>query len=74
MARPVRALCADCHDVKTAAFSDAHVQIDPAIIRCERCHDAHASKEPHFFKSNAHAPFAAMSCQDCHLAPQGRIK
>ena len=30
------------------------MQIDPARIHCERCHDAHASKDPHFFKSNAH--------------------
>jgi predicted CXXCH cytochrome family protein len=65
----VRTLCADCHDVKTAAFSTAHLAIDPARMRCERCHDAHGSEEPRLFKSNAHAPFAMKSCQDCHLAP-----
>ena len=54
---------------ETPAFGDAHLQIDPARIRCERCHDAHASKEPHFFKSNAHAPFAMKSCTG--LPPSG---
>jgi predicted CXXCH cytochrome family protein len=74
MTQPVRVLCAECHDVKAAAFGDAHLQIDPGIIRCERCHDAHAAKDPSFLKSNAHPPFAAKECQDCHLAPQARIK
>jgi len=72
MAKPVRTLCADCHELGTAAFSDAHAQIDPAIIRCERCHDAHASTGEHFFKANGHAPFAAKSCEDCHLPPRAR--
>lgn len=67
MTKPVRTLCAECHDPGTAAFSEAHLDIDPARIRCERCHDAHASKEPGLFKSNVHAPFAMKSCQDCHL-------
>jgi hypothetical protein len=65
-------LCADCHDLKAPAFSDAHVQIDPAVIRCERCHDAHSSKELHFFKSNVHPPFAMKSCQDCHLPSRAK--
>jgi hypothetical protein len=67
MVRPVHTLCADCHDPKTAAFGNAHLQIDPERIRCQRCHDAHASKGEHFFKDNAHPPFAMKSCQDCHL-------
>jgi predicted CXXCH cytochrome family protein len=68
MVRTVRTLCADCHDLRSPAFSEAHVQIEPERIRCERCHDAHASKDPHFFKNNAHPPFAMKSCPDCHLA------
>ena len=63
MVKPVRTLCAECHNLGTAAFSGAHLEIDPARIRCERCHDPHASKEPGFFKSNVHAPFAMKSCQ-----------
>jgi cytochrome c1 len=74
MVRPVRTLCADCHDVTDAAFGTAHIQIDPAQVKCERCHDAHASKEEHFFKSNVHPPFGMNSCQDCHLAPRAGIK
>jgi hypothetical protein len=74
MTKPVRTLCAECHDVKAPAFSEAHVQIDPSLIRCERCHDAHASKDPHFFKANTHAPFAMKSCPDCHLATGAKGK
>jgi predicted CXXCH cytochrome family protein len=70
VAQPVRTLCAECHDLGGAAFGTAHLQIDPARIRCERCHDAHASKDPKLFKANAHAPFAAKGCQDCHLPPR----
>lgn len=74
MLRPVRAVCADCHNLGAPAFGDAHMQIDPARIRCERCHDAHASKDPHFFKSNVHPPFAMKSCTDCHLAGRAGVK
>ena len=72
MTKPVRTLCAECHNLGTEAFSAAHLDIDSARIRCERCHDAHASKEPGFFKGNVHAPFAMKSCQDCHLPPRAR--
>ncbi len=68
LAKPVRQLCAECHDVTTETFSVAHVRIDPSIMRCERCHDAHASTQDHFFKPNMHAPFAMKTCTDCHLA------
>jgi predicted CXXCH cytochrome family protein len=74
LAQPVVTLCASCHDVATAAFGDAHVQIDPARMHCARCHDSHASKDPKFFKANAHAPFAAKSCTDCHLEPKPKAK
>jgi hypothetical protein len=66
--QPVGTLCADCHNVKTPQFSEAHVYIDPARMRCERCHEPHASKDPHFFKPNVHPPFGMKSCTDCHLA------
>lgn len=72
MTKPIREACAECHDLKAAAFGEAHMQIDPTKIHCERCHDAHASKEPHLFKNNVHAPFAMKSCKDCHLAPPAK--
>ena len=74
MTKPIREACAECHDLRTAAFGDAHVQIDPGRMHCERCHDAHASKELHFFKQNVHPPFAMKSCKDCHLAAPEKIK
>jgi hypothetical protein len=74
LVKPVRTLCGDCHDVKAAAFGDAHLHIDPAVMHCERCHDPHASKQPHFFKSTLHPPFEAKTCEDCHLASPARIK
>ena len=74
MAKPVLELCMGCHDVRATAFSDAHVQIDPTVMHCERCHDPHASKEPHFFKPNVHSPFLAKACTDCHLGKQGRVR
>jgi hypothetical protein len=73
MVKPIRTLCAECHEPGSAKFGEAHLQIDPARIRCERCHDAHGSKEPHFFKSNVHPPFAMKSCQDCHLPSPAKI-
>ena len=52
------------------ALDVEHLEIDPGVMRCERCHDAHASDDPKLFKANAHGPFGAGSCTDCHLAPR----
>jgi predicted CXXCH cytochrome family protein len=60
-------LCAGCHDVAEAAFSRAHLGIDPGVMNCVKCHDPHASKDPKLFKPVAHAPFAARSCEECHV-------
>jgi hypothetical protein len=53
--------------VKGKVFANAHINIDSAIIDCKSCHDPHASKDPKFFKVNIHPPFAARSCEDCHV-------
>jgi hypothetical protein len=36
-------------------------------MNCVKCHDPHASKDPALFRSNLHAPFAARSCEECHV-------
>ena len=63
-------LCADCHDLEGEAFSGAHLAIDPAVMDCMRCHAPHASQDPKLFRAEQHAPFAARSCEDCHVVPQ----
>jgi hypothetical protein len=50
------------------------VYIDPVRMHCERCHEPHASKDAHFFKSNVHPPFGMKSCTDCHLGAPARSK
>ena len=67
LTQPAGTLCGDCHDLDDAAFSGAHLGIDPAVMDCMRCHAPHASQDPKFFRANQHAPFAAGSCSDCHL-------
>jgi hypothetical protein len=37
------------------------------VMNCRNCHDPHASKDPKFFKSVVHAPFAGRSCEECHI-------
>jgi predicted CXXCH cytochrome family protein len=64
--RPQQQVCADCHDLTEAAFSTAHLGIDPEIMNCVRCHDPHASKDPRLFRATLHAPFVAGSCEECH--------
>jgi hypothetical protein len=34
---------------------------------CVSCHDPHASKDPKLFRAEAHAPFAARACEECHV-------
>jgi predicted CXXCH cytochrome family protein len=62
-----QSLCATCHDVKAADFSKVHIGIDPAVMNCVKCHEPHASKDPKLFKAEVHAPFAARSCEECHV-------
>jgi hypothetical protein len=69
MSSPQAKLCGECHDTKAAAFSAAHLGIDPAVMDCVSCHDPHASKDPKLFKSQVHAPFAGRSCEECHVVP-----
>jgi hypothetical protein len=53
--------------VTEAAFGKAHLGIDPAVMNCVKCHDPHASKDPGLFREALHAPFAARSCEECHV-------
>jgi predicted CXXCH cytochrome family protein len=63
----MQSLCAECHDVKTDAFAQAHLDINPAVMTCTNCHAPHASNDPKLFKSEQHAPFAGRSCEECHV-------
>jgi predicted CXXCH cytochrome family protein len=67
MNQPIQALCGECHDSKKATFGKAHLNIEAAVMNCRNCHDPHASKDPKFFKSVVHAPFAGRSCEECHI-------
>jgi predicted CXXCH cytochrome family protein len=62
-----QSLCSSCHDVADAAFSKAHLGIRAEVMNCVSCHDPHASKDPKLFKDEVHAPFAARSCEECHV-------
>jgi hypothetical protein len=37
------------------------------VMQCQSCHDPHASKDPKFFKSTIHPPFASRGCEECHI-------
>jgi predicted CXXCH cytochrome family protein len=67
LAQRQQELCSGCHDVKDAKFSKAHLGIEPSVMNCVRCHDPHASKDPKLFKPEVHGPFAARSCEECHV-------
>ena len=67
MAQPLSALCGECHDLNGSSFVKAHIGIKAAVMDCMSCHDPHASKDPKLFKENEHPPFAARSCDDCHI-------
>jgi len=64
---PVTALCEQCHESTKAPFEKAHLSIQASVMTCMNCHDPHASKDPKFFKNSVHAPFAARSCEECHI-------
>jgi predicted CXXCH cytochrome family protein len=67
LAQPQHTVCGECHDLKGSSFSTAHIGIDPAVMNCMNCHSPHASKDPKLFKDNMHPPFAARSCDECHV-------
>jgi predicted CXXCH cytochrome family protein len=60
-------LCGDCHDLDDVSFSSAHLGIDPAVMNCTNCHAPHSSTDPKMLKGEEHAPFAARSCEECHV-------
>jgi CO dehydrogenase/acetyl-CoA synthase gamma subunit (corrinoid Fe-S protein) len=65
--QPLQTLCGECHDLKGADFAKAHIDIKASLMDCRDCHDPHASKDPKLFKEVIHPPFAARSCEDCHI-------
>lgn len=67
---PQQALCAECHETTDAAFSASHAGISAEVMDCVKCHNPHASKDPKYFKDVMHAPFAARSCEPCHVSGQ----
>jgi len=64
---PITETCGQCHDFKKGSFSKAHLAISASVMDCRECHDPHASKDPKFFKTMTHPPFAGGSCGDCHI-------
>ena len=44
-----------------------HLNISADVMNCMDCHSPHASKDPKFFKNTVHPPFAARTCDDCHI-------
>ncbi|MGW8300486.1 MAG: cytochrome c3 family protein [Desulfobacterales bacterium] len=67
MVQPIQPLCGKCHDYKTPSFKTAHLNIDVNLMDCSKCHDAHTSTDPKFFKATVHKPFADRTCKDCHI-------
>ncbi len=69
LVRPIGTLCGECHNVESESFADAHLEIDPKVMNCMTCHAPHSSKDPKLFLDKGHAPFAARSCDVCHMVP-----
>jgi predicted CXXCH cytochrome family protein len=67
LAQPQRAVCGECHNLKDDSFVRSHIGIDPEAMNCMSCHSPHASKDPKLFKDMIHPPFAARSCDECHV-------
>jgi predicted CXXCH cytochrome family protein len=67
LSQSIPALCSDCHDLKGKEFAKDHMNINAAAMNCRTCHDPHGSKDPKLFKDVEHPPFAARSCDDCHI-------
>ena len=67
---PQHQLCAQCHETDDDSFKKAHIGIKAEVMNCVQCHNPHASKDPQFFKDVMHAPFAARTCEPCHVVKQ----
>jgi len=67
LTQPLPALCEQCHDLKEAKFSKAHLGIAPASMNCMSCHEPHVSQDPKFFQEKTHAPFVGGMCDECHV-------
>ena len=66
--------CTRCHKPHFSAQDSlmvqpvqAHLNIEVSVMRCQSCHDPHASKDPKFFKTAVHPPFASGGCEECHI-------
>ena len=70
LAAKVATSCEQCHDSTKPAFAKAHIGIQASVMNCMSCHDPHASKDPKFFKTSIHAPFASRACEECHIVPK----
>jgi len=57
----------ECHSPTRGNFGKAHLNIDANVMDCKSCHDRMRRKTQKFFKANVHAPFAARSCEECHI-------
>ena len=64
---PLQTLCSECHEPDAESFKKAHISIAASAMDCMSCHDPHSSKDPKYFKPTMHAPFAARSCDECHI-------
>lgn len=61
------AKCAECHDVKDAAFGKAHAETVGVGTRCTSCHSPHfKDKATHGLPPAAHKPFGDRNCTICH--------
>jgi hypothetical protein len=67
LSKPVKTLCAECHDFGKESFGKAHIRIDASDMDCMSCHAPHASKDPKFFNERIHPPFAGRHCEECHI-------
>jgi predicted CXXCH cytochrome family protein len=65
--QPILELCGNCHDFARTSFVKSHLGIDPKQTDCRHCHNPHTSKDPKFFKDVMHPPFAARTCETCHI-------
>jgi predicted CXXCH cytochrome family protein len=68
--QPLHDLCAQCHEPDAESFQTLHLGIAAADMDCIKCHSPHVSMDPKFFRDVMHAPFAARSCEPCHIVEQ----
>jgi predicted CXXCH cytochrome family protein len=67
LAQPLQTQCTECHEADRDSFRDAHLAIDASVMNCVSCHTPHTSKDPKFFKTKVHGPFAVRTCDPCHI-------